>query len=102
VPDLKDAIEVVTDPVNVIASGDHHSSMRQLNGKRAVAALRAQGAGRAAARDLVTEAVLDLGGRVDSEVRTGGRAVGPDSKTAAELWFVPADAVRPEYPKPDE
>jgi hypothetical protein len=97
VPDVKDAIEVVTDPANVVARGDTHSDMRVVREKRAVAAVREQGAGRSEARALIREAVEELGGRVESEVRAAGRTVGPDTKKAAEIWYVPADKVRPEY-----
>ncbi len=96
-PDVKDATEIVTDPVNVIGS-DTHTNERQVNGKRAVAALRDLGAGKAEARELISEAVRELGGRVDSEVRIGGRAAGPDTSKAVDLWYIPADAVRkPDY-----
>ena len=96
-PDVKDATEVVTDPANVIDS-DTHTNERQLNGKRAVDALRSQGAGKAEARELISEAVRALGGRVDSEVRIGGRAAGPDRNKAVDVWFIPVDAVRkPDY-----
>jgi hypothetical protein len=96
-PDVKDATEIVTDPANVIGN-DTHTSEREVNGKRAVAALRNLGAGKAEARELISEAVRELGGRVDSEVRTGGRAVGPDTHKAVDLWFVPATVVRkPDY-----
>ena len=67
-PDVKDAIKVVTDPANVVGSSDSHSDMRRVNGKRALRALRDQGAGRAEARTLISEAVEELGGEVGSEV----------------------------------
>lgn len=95
--DAEDAKRIVTDPANAVGS-DTHSNERQLNGKRAVAALRDLGAGKAEARELISEAVRELGGRVDSEVRSGGRAVGPDKRQAVDLWFIPVDAVRkPDY-----
>lgn len=96
--DAADAKRIVTDPANVAVADDSHSNERRLNGKRAVSALRELGAGKAEARELISEAVRDLGGRVDSEVRMGGRAAGPDTRKAVDLWFVPADAVRkPDY-----
>jgi hypothetical protein len=95
--DAKDAQRIVTDPANVVGN-DSHSNERAVNGKRAVAALRDLGAGKAEARELISEAVRELGGRVDSEVRIGGRAAGPDTRKAVDLWFVPVDAVRkPDY-----
>jgi hypothetical protein len=96
--DAEDAKRIVTDPANVVVASDTHSDERQLNGKRAVAALRDLGAGKAEARELISEAVRELGGRVDSEIQTGGRAVGPDTRKAVDLWFLPVDAVRkPDY-----
>ncbi len=71
--DAEDAKRIVTDPANAIGN-DTHTDERQLNGKRAVAALRDLGAGKAEARELISEAVRELGGRVDSEVPVGGRA----------------------------
>ena len=93
-PDLNDAIKVVTDPANVVGFSDSHSNTRQVNGKRAVDALRAQGAGKAEARTLINDAVLELGGRVDSEVIAGGRAAGPDTKKPTEIWLVPISKIR--------
>ena len=94
--DAKDATEIVTDPANVIGN-DTHTDERQLNGKRAVAALRNRGAGKAEARELISEAVRELGGRVDSEVPVAGGA-GHGSRKAVDLWFIPVDAVRkPDY-----
>ncbi len=93
-PTVKDAIEVVTDPANVDGFSDTHSDVRAVNAKRAVGALRAQGAGKGTARTLIAEAVRELGGRVDAEVRASGRAVGPDAKKQAEIWYVPVAAIR--------
>lgn len=93
-PEVKDAIEVVTDPANIDASSDTHSAYRRVNEKRAIGALRAMGAGKGTARALISEAVRELDGRVESHVVASGRAVGPDSKKAAEAWYVPAAAIR--------
>jgi hypothetical protein len=93
-PDVNDAIEVVTDPANVVSSSDSHSDMRRVNGKRAMRALRDQGAGRAEARTLISDAVRELGGEVGSEVRMSGRATGPDAREPAETWSVPTSRVR--------
>jgi hypothetical protein len=94
-PDAADATRIVTHPANVIAN-DTHSGESQVNGKKAVAALRDLGAGKAEARELISEAVRELGGRVDSEVPVGGGA-GHGSRKAVDLWFIPADAVRNPY-----
>jgi len=94
-PEVKDATEIITHPANVIAN-DTHTDEAQVNGKKAVAALRDQGAGKAEARELISEAVRELGGRVDSEVPVGGGA-GHGSRKAVDLWFIPAEAVRNPY-----
>jgi hypothetical protein len=102
-PDVKDATEIVTDPANVIGN-DTHTSEREVNGKRAVAALRNLGAGKAEARELISEAVRELGGRVDSEVPMAGGSGRPGNRKPVDLWFLPADKVRPEWepePEPD-
>ena len=98
-PGLKDAIDVVTDPANVIGSSDSHSDMRRVNGKRALRVLRDQGAGRAEARTLISDAVLELGGQVGSEVQLSGRAAGPDTSRSTDTWSVPASKVRVENPR---
>ena len=93
-PDVKDAIEVVTDPANVDRFSDTHSDVRQVNAKKAVRALRAQGAGKGEARTLISDAVRELGGRVDAEVQASGRAAGSDLKRAADIWYVPVAKIR--------
>ena len=93
-PDLKDAIEVVTDPANVDGFSDTHSEVRQVNTKKAVRALRAQGAGKGEARTLISDAVRDLGGRVEAEVQASGRAAGSDLKRATDVWYVPVEKIR--------
>jgi hypothetical protein len=93
-PDVQDAIKVVTDPANLAGASDHHSDVREVNEQRAVTALREQGAGRAEARTLAAEAVRELGGRVDSRVQSGGMAAGRDTRRVIETWYVPIEAVR--------
>jgi hypothetical protein len=93
-PDVKDAIEVVTDPANLSGGGDSHTGMREVNGHKAVAALRSQGAGRAEARTLAADAVREIGGRIESRVETGGRAVGGDTRRVVDTLYVPVDRVR--------
>jgi hypothetical protein len=92
-PDVKDAIEVVTDPKNIIFS-DSRTIEHTVNAKRALAALRKRGASKAEARLLITEAVTQLDGHVGAEVRVGGRGAGPDTRTASETWAVPVAAIR--------
>jgi hypothetical protein len=97
--DAADAKRIVTDPTNVIGN-DTHSGESQVNGKKAVAALRELGAGKAEARELISEVVRELGGRVDSEVPVAGGAGRPGSRKAVDLWFLPTDKVRPAW-EPD-
>jgi hypothetical protein len=92
-PNVKDAIEVLTDPKNLNAS-DSRSDRVAVNATRAIRALRNLGAGKAEARTLINDAVDELGGRIVSEVRVGGRATGPDRRKAAEVWSVPKSSVR--------
>jgi hypothetical protein len=93
-PDLKDAIKVVTDPENLSAFGDSRTGLRAVNEHRAIAALRDQGAGKAEARTLAAEAVRELGGKVESRVQYGGAASGRDTRRVVETLYVPIGAIR--------
>jgi hypothetical protein len=92
-PEVSDAIDVITDPTNIVGS-DSHSDELQVNSKRAIRALLNRGASRGDARLLITAAVEELGGREGSEIQVGGRGAGPDTRRAAKTWFIPASAVR--------
>jgi hypothetical protein len=102
VPDVQDAIKVVTDPANVVSATDTHTDVRPVRDKRAIRALRDQGAGKAEARELIRAAVLELGGRVDAQVRSGDRSVGPDTRTEVEIFLVPAASIRSSKPAPGD
>jgi hypothetical protein len=93
-PDVKDAVKVVTDPLNVDRFSDSHSDVRPVNGKRAINALRAMGAGKGEARTLISDAVREIGGRVDSQVSSSSRSTGPDATKAGDVWYVPVSAIR--------
>ena len=94
-PDVKDAIKVVTDPANLTSFGDSRRSVRHVNEDKAVAALREMGAdGRAEARNLAVQAIGELGGGVETRVDSGGQRGGGSRPKVIETWFVPADAVR--------
>ena len=93
-PNVQDAIEVVTDPANLAGFSDRRTGMRAVNEHKAVAALRGQGAGRAEARDLAIEAVRELGGSIQSRVRSGGMAAGRDTRRVVETWLVPISKIR--------
>jgi hypothetical protein len=92
-PDVKDAIKVVTDPANLLSFGDSRRGMRNVNEKKAVAAIRELGLGRAEARNLAVEAIGELGGDVETRVEAQGQGTGGRPRVI-EIWSVPADAVR--------
>jgi hypothetical protein len=95
VPDVKDAIKVVTDPANLTSFGDSRRGVRHVNEDKAVAALREMGAdGRAEARNLAVQAIGELGGGVETRVESGGQRGGGSRPKVIETWFVPVDAVR--------
>jgi hypothetical protein len=100
VPELQDAIKVVTDPANVVSATDIHTDVRPVRYQRALRALRDQGAGRAEARELIREAIQELGGRVESDVRASDRPVGPDTRTQVETFLVPAASIQSSKPAP--
>jgi hypothetical protein len=95
-PDVKDAIKVVTDPANVESSGDSHTGSRTVNEKKAVAAIRELGLGRAEARHLAVQAIGELGGTVETRVEAQGQGTAGRPRVV-ETWSVPADAVRNEW-----
>ena len=92
-PDVKDAIKVVTDPANLSSFGDSRRGMRSVNEKKAVAAIRELGLGRADARHLAVQAIGELGGEVETRVESQGQGTGGRPRVV-ETWSVPADAVR--------
>jgi hypothetical protein len=93
--DAKDATRIVTDPANAVGN-DTHNAESQVNGKKAVAALRDLGAGKAEARELISAAVRERGGRAASAVPGAGGA-GHGSRKPVDLWFIPSSAVRNPY-----
>jgi hypothetical protein len=93
VPDVKDAIKVVTDPANLSSFGDSRRAIRNVNEHKAVAALRELGAGKADARNLAVQAIGELGGGVDTRVESVGPGGGGSRPRVIETWYVPADAV---------
>jgi hypothetical protein len=98
-PEVSDAIDVITDPSNIVGS-DSHSDERRVNAKKALKALKVRGASKGDARLLITAAVEELGGHTDSEIQSGARATGPDSRKAEPVWFIPAAKVRKPDAKP--
>ncbi len=95
VPDVKDAIKVVTDPANLSSFGDSRRGVRHVDEQKAVAALREMGdLGKAEARNLAVQAIGELGGGVDTRVESVGPGGGGSRPRVIETWYVPADAVR--------
>jgi hypothetical protein len=88
-PDVDDAIALITDPENLSDAGDRRTGMRAVNEHRVVDALRGGGAGRGEARTLARDAVRAVGGRIESTVQPGGR----NTSQVVESWLVPAAKV---------
>lgn len=93
-PDVKDAIKAVTDPANLSSFGDSRRAVRHVDERKAVAALRELGLGRAEARNLAVQAIGELGGEVETRVETHGQGGGGSRPRVIETWSVPVDAVR--------
>ncbi len=93
-PEIADAVKLVTDPSNV--SRMHAAGPEErfaVNQARVVRALRDAGAGKAEARELAFKAVDEAGGAVDMHASRGMSARGAQGD-AAEEWWIPKSAVR--------
>jgi hypothetical protein len=93
-PELEDAVKLVTDPDNVSRLGVTGPQERfAVNSNRVLKALRDGGAGKAEARELALEALTKVGG--GAELRAA-RGTQPGGRGERELedWWVPKDAVR--------
>jgi hypothetical protein len=94
VPELKDAVNLITDPANVTRLAPTGPQERcAVNSNRVLRALRNDGAGKAEARELALEALAKVGGAAELRAARGTQ---PGSRSERELedWWVPADAVR--------
>jgi hypothetical protein len=93
VPDLADAVKLVTDPANV--SPRHAPGPRTfaVNRNRVLRALRDGGAGKAEARELALDAVREAGGGAELAAGRGPQR-GDRGERDVESWWIPADAVR--------
>ncbi len=94
-PEIKDAVALVTDPVNVSplpVTGETENF--SVNSKRVLRALRDQGAGKAEARELALKALQEAGG--DAEIRStrGSQVAGGRGDSNSEDWWVPKSSVR--------
>ncbi len=93
-PELEDAVKLVTDPANVSRLGATGPQERfAVKSGPVLRALRNEGAGKAEARELALRALEQVGG--GAEVRANrGTQRGERGDREAESWWVPRDAVR--------
>jgi hypothetical protein len=90
---IRTAIEVVTDAVNISSFGA--SGVRAVNSNVAITKLQdLDDLTIAQARQLGREAVVAVGGYVESRVRLGGLRAGRVRHHRYEIWWIPASAVR--------
>lgn len=93
-PDVKDAVKLVTDPANVTRLGAVGPEERfSVNSKRVIRALRDAGAGKAEARELALDALEEVGGGAEQHASRAGQR-GDRGDRQVENWWVPADKVR--------
>jgi hypothetical protein len=94
-PDVAEAVKLVTDPANVSRIHEPGSEEKfSVNQTRVIRALRDAGAGKAEARELAFKAVDEAGGAVEMRARRGMGARGAQGDAADELWWIPKSAVR--------
>jgi hypothetical protein len=93
VPELKDAVKLVTEPANLSRLGATGPQQRfAVNSNRVLRALREQGAGKAEAHELALAALAEVGG--GAELATSRAAQrGARGDREIESWWVPGDAV---------
>jgi hypothetical protein len=94
VPELDDAVKLVTDPGNVTrmkAAGPQERF--SVNANRVLKALREEGAGKAEARELALEALREAGGGAELHASRGPQG-GSRGQHEVEDWWVPREAVR--------
>ena len=93
-PEVDDAVKLVTDPANVsrtdAAGPEEHFSV---NSKRVLRSLRNDGAGKAEARELALEALAKVGGGAELRAARGTQR-GGRGDAGLESWWVPRSAVR--------
>lgn len=94
-PDLEQAVKLVTDPDNVSdlpVTGPEPTCA--VNSKRVLRALRELGAGKAEARELAIQAVTEAGGGAEVRSSRGARVAGGRGDSTSEDLWVPKSAVR--------
>ena len=93
-PEVADAVKLVTDPANVSRIRTPGPDERfSVNQSRVMRGLRDGGAGKAEARELAFQALDKVGGAVEMHASRGRSARGKGD-AADELWWVPKSAVR--------
>ena len=93
-PELEDALKLVTDPANVTrmhAAGPEERFA--VNSNRVLRALRDDGAGKAEARELALGALEKAGGGAELGTSRGPQR-GARGQVEVESWWVPKKAVR--------
>lgn len=95
-PDIDDAVKLLTDPANVTRMGvtgpEEQFSVKQ---NRVLKGLREAGAGKAEARELALQGLEKAGGGAETHAGRGARAAGGRGEPeAVEHWWVPKSAVR--------
>jgi hypothetical protein len=97
VPEVKDAVQLVTDPENVSRLGATGPEERfAVKHNRVLRALRDAGAGKAEARELALQALEKVGGGAEIRAARGTPQTGSRGDRELEDWWVPAEAVRHE------
>ena len=93
-PEIKDAVALVTDPAYVSPKHVGGEEQFAVNARRVIRALRDQGAGKAEARKLALDALEEVGGGAEIRAVRGAQAAGGRGDSNTEDWWVPKDSVR--------
>lgn len=95
-PDLDDAVKLVTDPANVARIHTPGPQERfAVNPVRVTRALREAGAGKAEARELALQALEKVDGGAEIHASRGAPpAGGRGGDSGTEHWWIPRSAVR--------
>lgn len=92
-PELEDAVKLVTEPANVTRLGATGPQERfAVRSNRVLRALREQGAGKAEAHELALAALAEVGGGAELATSRGSQG-GARGEREIESWWVPAEAV---------
>ena len=93
-PELEDAVKLVTEPANVTRLGATGPRQRfAVRSNSVLRALREQGAGKAEAHELALAALAEVGGGAEIATSRGSQG-GARGDREIESWWVPAEAVR--------